>query len=349
MIEDFEGFEVDRTTTALALKYASLSVVGTASFQRGALQGYSFGRDVGDATLNHLTWETKAKPIASSRTVGMRVRIANPDTNGGTLPSMFSFKRYGSVQLHADVVDDGDGDWYLEIYRGSVLIATSKTITQGEDVYVELAVTFHPTAGALELRFGGQPDVVLSGINTAATGGPGCTSILHDIDVDGSDANSLWVVDDIYYDDDFNFNGDCVVEGCLPDGPGLLSQFTPSAGQNYAAVDDATQSDSDSTYVRLASGATGKDVYSFESPRYTRGDPLACKIAVTARLEAANCVAHLYPLFSDGATSARGGAVMDVTGTSYAYYSSLMLTDPIAGDDWRLADVLAGQLGVERA
>lgn len=353
MIEDYEGFEVDQTVAALQLKYRNVSVSGTVFFPAGALQGTALGRSLDDAqALNHISWETQLLPLVASRTVGLRMRAAEPATEGGDLPAIVSFLRGGVVQVHLDVAeeDDGSGDWHLELYRGSVLIARSKTIARDVDVYVEIAATLDATNGAVELRIGEQLEFAFSGLNTAASGGPGCDSIRHKIDVNGGigGTDSVWTVDDLYYASGFEFHGDVVVEGSLARGPGRAAQFVPSAGQNYDAVNEGSVHDGDGSYVRAASGVVAVDAYSFQPPRYGRGDPLALKVAAVARLESAG-VAHLRGLHGDGVTEAQVGSVMDVTSTSYEYKACVSATNPLTGVAWRLGDALDGEVGVERA
>jgi hypothetical protein len=164
--------------------------------------------------------------------------------------------------------------------------------------------------------------------------------------VNAGSATSVWVVDDVLYDDDFHFNGDAVVCGSLPSGAGRSAQFIPLTGQNYANVDDVDANDSDASYVKLAGGALGLDLYVMDHPRYAVGDPLAMKIAVISKLEAAG-VAHIQPTFADDVDDGAQD-VISVDTTSYAYYSSIMVVNPISGDGWRLADAMRGQVGVER-
>jgi hypothetical protein len=343
MIENMEGFEVDRTVAALQLKYATASAVGTLFFPRGALQGYAVGRSLIDGQLlNSFTWETKNLGLRPSRTVGMRMRIAEPDVGP---PAIISFKRLGIVQVHLDVVAEADasGDYHLELKRGSFLLAQSRVIGANVDVHVELAVTLDPVIGAYELRLNEQTEFEGANVDT---GSAGCDTIAHKLDVNAGSATSVWVVDDVLYDDDFHFNGDAVVCGSLPSGAGRSAQFIPLTGQNYANVDDVDANDSDASYVKLAGGALGLDLYVMDHPRYAVGDPLAMKIAVISKLEAAG-VAHIQPTFADDVDDGAQD-VISVDTTSYAYYSSIMVVNPISGDGWRLADAMRGQVGVER-
>lgn len=154
----------------------------------------------------------------------------------------------------------------FQVYKGvtgSPLGQSTFAIAQNAGIwqYIEVKVIIHSTLGAVKIRVGGKTVLDLTNINTQNTANPYAQHILFN---DGNFGSSNCGFDDLYICDgsgttNNDFLGDIRIDSLYPSGVGTTTQWTPSAGQNYAQVNSATQDD-DTTYVE-ASGIGNQDTY----------------------------------------------------------------------------------------
>lgn len=140
------------------------------------------------------------------------------------------------VQIHADGSISARRGWN----PGTVLQQTAPGLVYPDSwYYLEFRAT-PDNAGSWEVWVNGisvlwgtgdTQDGPASGVDKLEVRFPGSTTYLTD-----------------WYLDDETMHGDCRIETIMPAGAGYHSQFTPSAGLNYANVDDAGAIDGDTTY-----------------------------------------------------------------------------------------------------
>jgi hypothetical protein len=148
----------------------------------------------------------------------------------------------------------------------------------------------------------------------------------------------IWDTSGSYNND---FLGEVNVDAYLPDGAGNYAQLTPSAGSNYACVDETDPNATD--YV--TSGTAGHiDTYTFTD--MIGNNPIVKAV-----------VNNLWALKSDSGTMyakskyRRGGT--DYTGsnltpsTTYTCLQNIYETDPATSAAWTKANVNASEFGVE--
>lgn len=121
--------------------------------------------------------------------------------------------------------------------------------------FIEVKITFHDTAGTIQVRIDGQTCISFSG-RTKNAGAPALCNMFRtgNYYLEDITNNPVWV-DDLYICDTNgthhnNFLGDCVVHTVLPfsdAGPNQMSVFGGSL-QHFAAVSEIP-SDGDATYV----------------------------------------------------------------------------------------------------
>jgi len=130
--------------------------------------------------------------------------------------------------------------------------------------YLEIKAYIHDTNGSVEIRIDGKKILDVTGLNTKN----GTTDYV--------DFYRLWgcpyYSGDIRFDDIYicnsegtinnDFLGDVNVKLLMPNGVGSNTDWTPSAGDNYACVDEIEPNTSDYVYTTV-SGAY--DTYSFET------------------------------------------------------------------------------------
>ncbi len=264
-------------TTTLPLKYESVgSAVGVSSstlVSSSAVLAASALRTVDLTPLDSL-----------SCYVGIRSEIA---TSFPVAAGIYVVLQIMDVANNPLITLTHDANHLMQIFRGDyngVLIGTAIEATTTDPHYLELGVTFSTTAGAIGLRAHHETPkssvnlISLSGINTGPDGWSKITHYIHS----GNARSHFYVLDGAAPNG--YFLGPQRVYTCFPNGPGLLTQWTPNAGFNYAAVDDPTP-DADATYVRSQTDGA-RDLYDTdETPIPTLVDINGVQINNIARKE----------------------------------------------------------------
>lgn len=251
---------------------------------------------------------------------------------------------YDAGQLQCDVRINTAGKITLT-RNGTVLATSGLTFPLNTWRYVEVYAKIHSTTGAMTVRVDGAVAVSVTGANTqvsanatadklgfGTTGGQGITS------------NPYW--DDVYIADGTaaqTFLGDCKVAVLRPSAAGATTGWTPSAGANYAAVDEPTAND-DTDYVSAATVAL-VDTYAFGNLSGTIPTIHAVNVKMRLRKDDAGA--------SSVAAVARPGATDNVgddksPSTTYVLYDTLYLVNPDTAVAWTKANVDASEFGVKR-
>ena len=137
---------------------------------------------------------------------------------------------------------------FVEIYTGTGTLVDTGTIalTAGTMYLIEVHVKIDDTVGAIDVKIDGIADASFAGDTK-----PGAATY------DGiwwsGASTQTFQLDDLALNDttggvDDSWCGDGKVVILLPNAAGDVTQLTPSAGDNYAAVDDIPH-DTDTTYV----------------------------------------------------------------------------------------------------
>jgi len=247
-------------------------------------------------------------------------------------------------QFQTEIGCDGGG--HLRLTRNNTTIATGTTVLSASVWYfIELDLTINSSTGAYTLRINGTNELTATGANTQSSGnawadrfylgdfspGAGETLDICDLyvfDATGSANNAL--------------RGDSRVDAIFPSGAGNYTQWTPSAGSNYAAVDEKAAND-DTDYVE-SSTVSQKDSYAFGDLSSSTGTVAGVQLCMYAKKTDA------------GTRSIKGLArlsstdVLDSTdktlSTSYAYYLDTRETKP-GGGSWAISDVNSAEFGVQ--
>jgi hypothetical protein len=219
--------------------------------------------------------------------------------------------------------------------------ATGSTVLSNDTWYhIEIKLISHASTGEVHLKLDGSDEITLTGADTLNVLGSMSGVIL------GCDKQTAGAVttsyDDLYICDtsgsvnnSFLGNVECV--SLKPNGAGSSTQFTPSAGSNYDAVNNATPDMAD--YVS-SSTSTHKDLYAFED---ASDAPLATRLRIFGTPEAGGS-ASIYPVCKSGATESDG------TARSFAGFSKLdeiYEVDPNTSAAWTLSNFNAAEFGVK--
>jgi hypothetical protein len=232
----------------------------------------------------------------------------------------------------------------------------TRGINDGNWHHVETALQVSTTVGNAQMWIDGienTEQTVMSGDTSDAVSGDidsfdrvviaGCSSN----STAGSGGNLLWIDDLIIWDDsgsDFTgrLPGEHRLRRVLATADGGLSQWTPNAGANYAAVDDATQDD-DATYV--AQTTSGRiDYYKNNSIGWTPANIIGVQVESVGKIDSGT-QAWRNKLRDNGGMDRNGAA--KTANTTYLKAEDFYGLNPATGAAWSKANIEASEFGVE--
>ena len=209
---------------------------------------------------------------------------------------------------------------------------------------LEISATINSTTGTAVVRLNGTTIINFTG-NTKNGG----TNTTIDSFLLGANGGLTAVIDDLYICDStvsapYNkFLGDVRIYALSPSGAGSSTQFTPSSGANYTAVDELPYSATD--YV--SSGTTGfRDTYAFADLPATVGTVYAVQNNIIAKRTDAAFIS-LKSAIKSGASVYYGTPIN--LGTSDGMIQDLRVTDPATSVSWTATGVNSLEAGFEVA
>jgi hypothetical protein len=225
---------------------------------------------------------------------------------------------------------------------GTTIGSTTAAIPLSGFSYIEIKITFHNTAGTVDLRLNGTSVLSLTGLNTRNTANAFANSVRLG-QYGSSQSNSYF--DDFYICDtsgtlNNNFLGDVRIDTLFPNADGSNSQFTPSTGTaHFACVDETLPLTSD--FVS-ASTIGFKDSYAL-TDLTGAATVLAVQVSNLAYKDDAG-FRQGANLIRSGSTEAQGATVTLSTTTLYTV--SVHETDPATSAAWTQTAVNAMEAGV---
>ena len=304
------------------------------------------GRYGSNRSLQNLTNATqqviKFVPSYPTYIVGFAMK-----TDSFTTPmSLVEFRDQSTVQCKLTWNEIGSGGYLRAYTAGSTDRGNCSSFITYNGVwrYFEIEVTIHNSAGAIEVRENGVTMLSLSGIDTQATG----NAIIDRVAFGGAPAISYTNMsyDDFYLCDDQGsvsntFLGDIRVQSIFPSGAGATTQMTPSAGSNYACVDETTPN-GDTDYVSETT-AGEKDTYAFGNLTPTSGTIKGVQILINARKDDAGS-RSIAPVYRPSSTD-YDGTTKSVS-DSYTYLSEITEVSPATSSAWTIAEINGAEFGV---
>ena len=123
-------------------------------------------------------------------------------------------------------------------------------------------------------------------------------------------------------------------------GAGANTEFTPSTGANWAAVDDRPFSDAD-----FVSGNVGQtDLYAFSDLPAGVGSVSAVQLTQRTRYTGAPINGRLQFKPASGAAVNFGSVI--TPGTGYVTGTAILSTNPATASAWTVSDINDGQFGI---
>lgn len=247
---------------------------------------------------------------------------------------------------HPDLALWLDADGQLIVHRNlfigsDIIVSSGVFLLPYTWYYLEIAAKVNNTTGSIVVKANGSQIISFSGDTCYSQERIDVVSLGKPL---GDYAAMNRGVENVYYDDFVIATGDWTgrggVEALVPNGAGNSTDLTPSAGDNYAAVDEIP-TDDDTTYV---SGDTADDHDSYALSDLTlEGTVKAVQWNCRAKL-AEEGSGSIKRVLRSGATDYAGDAIgLDVT---YAWKSECFASDPATDAAWARAAVDALEAGV---
>lgn len=232
------------------------------------------------------------------------------------------------------------------VYHGNNTLLATGVTPWGANVwhYFEIKIKIHSTTGTIEVRRDGNVEIAATGLNTRNGGAAG---VINQVLLVGGGGNDPQAYFDDYVICDTNgslnndFLGDVRVSAIFPTGAGNSTQFTPSAGANYAAVDEVSPN-GDTDYVE-SSNVGDKDTYVYGDLPSAAGIVKAVRILPYAKKTDAGgrTIVSVARLGGTEVDSASKGL-----STTYAYLPDIRETKP-GGGTWSITDVNNTEFGIK--
>ena len=245
-------------------------------------------------------------------------------------------------------------DFRCEIRTGGVtgtpVVTSSVALNAGVVVYLEVRMVIHNTAGAAQVRINGVEVINATGINTRASAANQWTTAQFGISTTTAesmagtaDYDDLYVLDGSGAAPWNTFLGDCRVDVRRPIAAGATTGWTPLAGANWQAVDDAAPDD-DATYT--AATAVGlTDTFVVEDAPVAGVPVYGVQVNVTMKkTDSGTC--SVAPVIRHGGTDQIGAAI--APGTAYANGRAVYATNPGTSTAWTTTEFNAAEFGYRR-
>ena len=326
----------------VALQYISPNSSFATAYSR--FGGSDRGLEVGSFSDN-ITWELDGSLSPSTIIFGIVFKkistgapIANPD-----LPFIRILDNCVDSNKHINICLNGSRNF--EVYRDTNFLGTSSGKTVMDLVWhnLEVKIHLHSSEGTVELKLDGLQILNLAGQNTMT----GSNAYARYFFVGMIYIGEAFYVDCFYLCDNTgdapqnDFLGDVRCDVLRPNGAGVVTQFTPSAGANYENVDDTTPDD-DST--KNSDDVVGhQDSYALPSLA-PGGEIFGVKPAIVVAKDDAGAKSCKILTRSNG-TLYKSDEVIPLT--TYTRNSKIYQDNPADSLTWEEADIADMEVGVE--
>jgi len=228
----------------------------------------------------------------------------------------------------------------LEIRRGTgsgTLLATGAiAVNVATPILIEVHYKPHNTEGVFQVKVGGILDIDFTGDTTdGATATDGIR-----VGGDGTYYSSCWF--DNVVVDNAAWPGNTKIQAIKPAGAGNSTQWIPSAGDNYACVDEVPPSETD---FIVTNALDHLDLYAAGDLVGTIGSVKCVQLQALAKAEGSPTPHNLrLAVGTNGANYFSGDKAVP---SSSAQLSNLWEANPATAVPWQEAEVNAMEIGVK--
>ena len=257
--------------------------------------------------------------------VGLYVR-----THSGML-NIFKIYVYTTDGEQLYLVFNSSYSW--DAYVDGALVASGTSVVANNAYHNFQFRVYINNSGYIQTKVDGVADIDYSGDTQVAS-----ASTIDYIKFELAGANQYVYLDDISIGEG-GWPGDIRYDVSVPDGDDSV-QWTPSAGDNYAAVGEIPYSD---THVSTGS-VNYKDKYTLGDWSGSEKTPYFLVAWVRAWKDNADSRSLAIGIDSGGTEDSSGSRALT---TSAAYYSHVVSTDPSTGSAWEDSGIDAAKLFIE--
>lgn len=263
--------------------------------------------------------------------------------------NIFSFRDSGTKQIEVGVNTAGQ----LFVSRnGTVLATSSSAVAAGVYNFIEVKATINNTTGSFEVRLNGNNVLSATNVDTQNTANAFINEVALGCYTKALGDTTLCThrYDDFYFCDttgstNNDFLGDIRVDAIFPTADGFYSQWTTSTGIDHFALVDET--DPNTTDYNSDGTIGNKDSYVMQNPPALLSQTIHGVKAKVAALKDDAGARSLKVGIRSGSTN--GLSAAKALGTSQAYYSHILETDPNTSAAWSPAAVDAVEALIETA
>lgn len=284
----------------------------------------------------------------SEAIVGVAVKVAAFDT-GCPLVEFGSVSTWecgltvlADGTLQPFVVNNISHEAGYNTFRTLIGSPTVVALQTGVWAYLEVQMKCDGSTGTCVVKLNGLEVLNLTGLDTLFTSASLTRVAL------ASYNNNLNAFDDLVIMDltgaaNNSFLGDVTISAILPNGAGNSSGWTPSAGNNYDCVNEA--SPNDDTDYNATSTLNAKDLYAFaDAP--AGADIRAVQVLASVR-KAAEGPGQVKLVTRSNSTD-YDGAEKGIGGTTYAYVREVLETNPATAAAWTESGFNAAEFGIKK-
>jgi hypothetical protein len=330
-IEGFEGFgiTVDSAPTPTGVYARKYTVTTESGFRvvTGRHAGYALKFVTSTCILASGSLTTDATMV-----VGLAYKTVN-----GTSHGLLAFYDGVTMGMNLRWVSGGN----LAVYRGGTQLAVTAGLGLQVNTwyYLEFKVVCNSTTGSFEVRVDSVNQLSATGQNTKAGSHDYHTAFwIQNVAGENPTYDNLYCLDGSGSVNDFL--GVQHVATSYPDGAGDSAQWTPSAGANYATIDEES-ADDDTTYVETDTSGY-LDLYTYGDLTGT-GDINGVQINTQVRRTNSLVSRDFYQSAKRGTTESDGSAVTAAEDT-FTTKVRIMETDP-TGIAWTPTNFNGTQFG----
>ena len=235
-------------------------------------------------------------------------------------------------------------EYHLGAQKGTTLLAAgTKSLMPSVDYHIQIYVYIHDTAGRFVVKVDGIIDIDYTGDTKSLS-----SDQINQVGFGSRNASDegcfRGYIDDFVLDN-AAYSGRSFIAGLVPNGAGYSTQWTPSAGSNYACVDEVPPSDADYVYTNTVGNV---DTYALSDLPGTAVAVKAVQVQTRARKEGVASPQNL-----DLAVRTTGGDYFSADKaltTSFApHLWNLWELNPGTAAAWTVSEVNAMEAGVKAA
>jgi hypothetical protein len=335
-IEGFEAFNTaGNIPSTMTRKYAATNRVSNTHIGAGRVAGLAWKADT--SAVPYITTKDLGGTITTI-IVGFAFKAERLSSQ--TFLKFFETGSVAGMELRLN------SSGALSVYRTSTHLSSTASgiISANTWYYIEFKYTINNTTGSYTLKVNEEQLINETSKDTQQGG----TADIDAVRFQGSALypDNFWF-DDVYICDDSgsvnnDFLGNCRVDDLLPNAAGDQTDFTPSAGSNYAAMDEVPPDD-DTTYVE-SSTSTDQDLYNY-TPMPTVGTIHGVQINTMVRETDASDFT-LKTLIKTGTTTSADSA-QAIAGQTYEVLRRVAEQDPDTSSAWTENGLNGAQFGLE--